>query len=146
MTAELLRVDEVARETHQDLELETGANGNGLLALGQVEPGAYVLRARASFEGEAVGVAEEPIIVEAADVELQSPFPRPATLRTLAEASGGEFVEIDDDLPEVEIKDTRRVEVDRTRRVPVWDTLPVFVLFLLVVGTEWWLRRRGGLL
>ncbi len=30
--------------------------------------------------------------------------------------------------------------------VEVWNTTPVFVLFVLVLGAEWLLRKRFGLL
>jgi MYXO-CTERM domain-containing protein len=86
------------------------------------------------------------VIVEAADVELQAPFPRPGLLEALAEGSGGRFSTIDEDLPELEVRDTRKVNVDRSRRVSIWDTWPMFLGLLALAGAEWWQRRRAGLL
>jgi uncharacterized membrane protein len=124
----------------------TGEDGSGLLGFGPLPPGMYLLRASAHSEGEAVGIAEEPIVVEAADRELQNPFPKPEIMEALAQASGGRFIEISKDLPEIELEDTRRVEIDRTRRVPIWDRWPFFLVLLGLVSLEWWFRRRGGLL
>lgn len=124
----------------------TGEDGSSILGFGPLPPGMYVLRATAHSGGEPVGAAEEPVVVEAADRELQNPFPRPEVLEALAQASGGRYVEIGRSLPEIELRDTRRVEIDRTRRVPIWDRWPLFLLLLGLVSTEWWFRRRGGLL
>jgi len=85
-------------------------------------------------------------VIEAADAELMAPFPRPELLKAIASASGGAYVDIGESLPTIEVRDPRRVEVDRTRRVPIWDTAPIFTLLVLLVGAEWWIRRRAGLL
>lgn len=124
----------------------TAEDGSALLDFGELAPGMYLLRATAHSGGEAVGAAEEPVVVEAADRELQNPFPRPEILEAVARASGGRYLEIDEGLPEIRLKDSRRVEIDRTRRVPIWDRWPFFVALLGLVSLEWWFRRRGGLL
>ncbi|MBI4814739.1 MAG: hypothetical protein HY791_00695 [Deltaproteobacteria bacterium] len=125
----------------------TGSDGVAPLSFDHVEPGSYVLRAEAhSATGESLGFADEPIVVEAADVEREAPFPRPDLLRALSEASGGEFITVDQALPDIELEENRRVEVDRARREPIWDTWLAYALLLGVLGTEWWVRRRGGLL
>jgi len=127
----------------QAKKLETGPEGAALFDFGTVEPGTYVLRASAAG---GAGTAEEPVIVEAADVETQDPFPHPEILEALAEASGGTFTEISQPLKDVEIKESRRVEVDRSRVIPVWDGFPALAVLLGALGAEWWLRRRSGLL
>ncbi|MCC7381034.1 MAG: hypothetical protein IT384_04350 [Deltaproteobacteria bacterium] len=128
------------------LSARTDADGNATIDLGALQPGTYLLRAAARSGDERVGAAEEPLIVEAADVELQAPFPRPEILSALAESSGGRFVDVSESLGRVRIKDSRRVEVDRSRVIPIWDTLPAFLLLLAVLSAEWWIRRRSGLL
>lgn len=144
--AVLRRVDRPSPDTDRVSELETGPDGKAVLVYEGVPPGTYSIRVRADANGERIGTAREPVIVEAADVELAAPFPRPAVLEALASSSGGAYVDIGDPLPEIELEDTRRVEVDRTRRVPIWDTPAPFVVLLLLAGLEWWLRRRAGLL
>ncbi|MCK6551995.1 glutamine amidotransferase [Myxococcota bacterium] len=143
---ELLAVDGAQRESVARQEGTTGPEGTVLAQFEDVAPGTYVLRASATVNGERLGQAEEPVIVEAADLEYQAPFPRPDILRALAEGSGGKFFDVGDRLPKLDIKDTRRVEVDRTKRVTIWDTMPIFLALLALAGLEWWLRRRSGLL
>lgn len=126
--------------------LRTGPEGTAMLRFTDIPPGTYVMRAQAVDGGLQLGEAKEPLIVEAADVELQTPFPRPELMRALAESSGGRFTTIDDALPSLDIEDVRRVEVDRSHRVSVWDTWPPLVLLIFLAGAEWWTRRRVGLL
>ncbi len=130
----------------QALEVTTGPEGKAVLLFENVEPGAYRIQVRARKDSERIGTAREPVIVEASDIELAAPFPRPEVLRALAESSGGAFVDVSESLPDIKIKDARRVEVDRTRRIPVWDSGLAFMILLLLAGAEWWLRRRAGLL
>jgi uncharacterized membrane protein len=142
--ADLVEVDH--GDVVQSKPIVTGADGTAVVVFEKLEPGTYEIRARATLDGEKIGRAKEPVIVEASDIELQAPFPRPDLSRALAEASGGTYVDITQPLPEIEIQDPRRIEVDRTRRIPIWDTFPAFLGLLVFAGLEWWLRRRSGLL
>jgi hypothetical protein len=143
--AELVPVDGEKRES-EAREVTTGPEGTAVLVFRDVAPGTYVIRVDARADAEKIGRAEEPVIVEGSDVELAAPFPRPEILRALADASDGKYIDVSESLDEIEIRDARRVEVDRTRRIPVWDTLAALIALLAIVGLEWWLRRRAGLL
>lgn len=126
--------------------LETGPDGVVMVRWEDVAPGTYVVRAEARDGDVRVGEAREPLIVEASDVERQAPFPRPNLLRALSEGSGGRFASIDEGLPDIDFEDARRVEVDRSRKVSIWDRWPMFLLLLVLAAAEWWGRRRVGLL
>ncbi|MBK8012232.1 MAG: hypothetical protein IPK13_12860 [Deltaproteobacteria bacterium] len=129
-----------------ETELETGADGRATFAFHAVPAGTYALRVEANKGREHVGWAEEPVIIEAADVETQAPFPRTELLRALADASSGQYREVEDGLPTIVLRDPERIEVDRSQRVPLWNTFMAVFTLLLVAGSEWWLRRRWGLL
>jgi uncharacterized membrane protein len=146
VTTELMDAEGAKREAIASQEGVTGPEGTAIALFKNVKPGTYVVRAQAVLGQEKIGLAEEPVIVEAADVEYQAPFPRPDILKALADASGGRYIDLSERMPALDIKDTRRVEVDRTKRIPIWDTFPAFIGLLLLAGFEWWLRRRAGLL
>lgn len=126
--------------------LRTGPRGLAVTQFDDLPPGTYELRAEAEVDGTRVETARAPIIVEAADVELQLPFPRPELLRALADASGGSFILIDESLPSLDVADVRRTEVDRSRRVPIWSGFTAFLILFGLVAAEQWLRRRRGVL
>ena len=144
--ARLVKLDEAGPTVQQTKDVATGADGRGVIVFDDVPAGTYTVEARARQGREQVGRAVEPVIVEAAEVELQAPFPRPDIMRAFAEGSGGRFVDIGSGMPQMEIKDARRIEVDRTRRVTIWDSWPAFLTLLILAALEWWLRRRSGLL
>lgn len=143
---DLFRAERRDAAPERTLSVKTGPEGNAAIDLGQLAPGSYVVRATASAGTERIGVAEEPVIIEATDVELMAPFPRPDILRALAESSGGKFFDVGESLSSLEIRDSRRVEVDRTRVVPIWDGYPAVLLLVALLVAEWWIRRRSGLL
>ncbi len=144
--ARLVRLEDAGTAVIKTEDLSTGADGRGVIVFDEVPAGTYNVEVRARHDGESIGRAAEPVIVEASEVEMQAPFPRPDVLRALAEASGGRFIDVGSSMPDMEIKDARRVEVDRTRRITIWDTWPAFLILLALAGLEWWLRRRSGLL
>jgi len=124
----------------------TGSAGLAAFRFEDVQPGSYMLEVRARHAGEPVGESREPIIVAAADVEMQAPFPRPDILKAVAEGSGGRFHDVREPLSAIDVEDPRRVEVDRTLTLAIWDGPLPFLLILGVFAAEWWVRRRGGLL
>jgi hypothetical protein len=68
-------------------------------------------------------------------------------MRTLAEISGGSVLSASEvaRLPAI----VRRWEAARQlahRQRPVWDRWWVIAGMLVLLGAEWWLRRRQGLL
>lgn len=146
VTTELVQVDSTRKEAIATQDAATGPEGTAVVVFKDVKPGTYVIRAQATAGQEKVGTAEEPVIVEAADVEYQAPFPRTDIMKALAESSGGRYFDFDGRLPVLDVRDARRVEVDRTKRIPIWDTFPAFLGLLFLAGVEWWLRRRSGLL
>lgn len=127
-------------------ELKTGASGEVRLSAEDQPAGSYRLTVSARKGEERLGSFSEPVVVEASDLELENPFPRPERLQVLAEASGGAYVDIDQELPKMDLQDPERVEVDHSRQVPMWNRPVALGLLLFLLGASWWLRRRVGLL
>ncbi len=145
--AELIRLQGDSKATlPAGQELKTGPDGTAIVRFEKVPPGTYQIVVKARKGRERIGTAKEPVIVEAADVEYQAPFPNPEILRALAEGSGGRYIEVTEDMPEIEVKQAQRVEVDRTRTVSLWDSWPAIIVLALLAGLEWWFRRRSGLI
>lgn len=144
---DITRTDDASSESlPAGRSLVTGPNGTATHRFEALTPGTYRVEVEARMGAELLGRASEPLIVEAADVERRAPFPRPAVGRAIAEASGGTYADISAPLPDIDLGDPRRVEVNRSRRVPIWDGFGVLLLLLLIFGAEWSLRRRAGTL
>jgi hypothetical protein len=78
--------------------------------------------------------------VELADTTLDRPL-----LEQLATASGGKVVAPENTavlLPLFLTEGSNRQEI---REIPLWDNALVFALLAMILTTEWWLRRSGGL-
>ncbi|MGF1511406.1 MAG: glutamine amidotransferase [Myxococcota bacterium] len=141
--AELIPLD--SRGQGRSASVRTGAEGKALVELSDVPPGTYVMEVAAYQDGERLGRTREPFIIEATDVERQAPFPRADLLQAISDVSGGTFSTVRDRLGTLILDDPRRVEVDRSHVVPIWDGFPLFALMTVLLGAEWWMRRRSGL-
>lgn len=127
----------------------TGDDGRVVLSLTPPAPGAYKAMVRASLAGPPktdLGKEVGTFAVRQTGAELIDPAPRPALLEAIAEASGGESFELPrSSLPDLDLVDPEVVEVGRKKNIDLWDRWPFIALFLGLLGTEWWLRRRWGL-
>jgi hypothetical protein len=130
----------------QTVEVEPRARGESFVAeAGPFAPGTY----RVSLRNNVGQPAElgQSVEVLSASVEKRELSADPALMRKLAEISGGASVGANEvaRLPEV----VRRWEAARQlahRQQPVWDRWWVLAGLLILLGLEWWLRRREGLL
>ena len=89
----------------------------------------------------------EEYLVIASPLEDLDAAPQPERLRMISASTGGKFLSKDDDLlKEIEAyaekTESHFIEV---RNSPLWGRLYVLVLILFLITTEWYLRRRWGL-
>jgi hypothetical protein len=89
---------------------------------------------------------EENLVIADPLEELDA-VPQPERLRVISASTGGEFLFKDDDLlKEIEAYaekfESRFTEV---RNSPLWGRLHALILILFLITTEWYLRRRWGL-
>lgn len=87
-------------------------------------------------------------LVDARDPELDNPAADPALMRELAHASGGDFLTPDTLLERLEDWSENglpSLEMKRSRRLTLWDNWPSLLLFVILATTEWWLRKKRGL-
>ncbi len=90
--------------------------------------------------------ASAAIRVEKPDLEARRPEANHPALQRLAEATGGRFIE-PDELQEVlaAIPD-RSVQIPDDVTEPLWDSRLVLILFMLLISTEWLIRKASGML
>ena len=118
------------------------------------EAGEYRIEVDANLNGEAIGQAVARFQVQDRDLELSDPAANPTQLERMSwvtRDSGGRTVlpeqlsrllqEIEERPPEIEI------ELESKWRFgdSTWDAWPFFILFVVVLGSEWWLRKRWGM-
>lgn len=135
--------------THQDgetwpIELVASADDPGVFQA-DVTPtasGTWYFEAVAERNGEPLHVARTSIHYEAGQAEYFNFRRDSGTLRRLAEATGGSYLEPGtiDALPELlRYSSSGITETDHR---PIWDAPALFLLLLLLKGGEWMLRRR----
>ncbi|MFN3200979.1 MAG: glutamine amidotransferase [Bradymonadia bacterium] len=107
--------------------------------------GAYSVRSTATLSG---GEAfDTDVFVVAADpVELRRTDARRETMAALASAGGGQGLDLDDDLADLNRVEPRIIKVNRRRDVPLWSSAWWLVLGVLLPSLEWFYRRRWGLM
>ena len=87
------------------------------------------------------------MLVAKASGELRDVAPRNDTLRQIARATEGRYVELPTStevLEELTFAAPKVSRINRRALVTLWDAWPIFALLALLLGTEWVLRRRWG--
>jgi Putative glutamine amidotransferase len=114
------------------------------------EPGDYVVRV-IGREGEAViGEAEARFLVPKQDLELDRPAAEPSLMAQLAEMTGpaGGAALAAEELPELLnrlAEEPPELKEEVIAKVTYWDKWPFFLVFVGLLGVEWFLRKRWGL-
>ncbi|HET6148747.1 MAG TPA: glutamine amidotransferase [Polyangia bacterium] len=123
------------------LPTTTNQDGEAHVDLGALAPGAYRVVGRATLDGRAV-TEDKTFVVRAEGRELEDVAFRDKVLREIADASGGSYQA--GEIGDVAIAEPREVRVGRQRSIELWSS-PIFLaLGLLLLVTEWYLRRRAG--
>ena len=113
--------------------------------------GSYRLEAEANLAGRLLGRDRRNFVVAFPFGEIEDGRPRPDLLKQIADIAHGEFIPISEwnekSLERVTAKLEMLVpsQVVERRQIPLWGTLWTFFLVLFLLGSEWWLRRKWGL-
>jgi hypothetical protein len=114
------------------------------------KPGDYRIKVKAKNGAEELGTAEARFLVPNQDLELDRPAAEPSLMAQLAEmtkAAGGKAL-APEELPELLKRLAEKppeLKQEIIAKVTYWDTWPFFLIFVGLIGTEWFLRKRWGL-
>jgi uncharacterized membrane protein len=114
------------------------------------KPGDYRIKVKAKNGNEELGTAEARFLVPYQDLELDRPAAEPSLMAQLAETtkSAGGAALAPEELPGLLKRLAEKppeVKQEVIAKVTYWDTWPFFLLFVGLIGTEWFLRKRWGL-
>lgn len=129
--------------------MEPEGNGQYALSVGTLPAGTYEYTATARLEGEELGTDRGSFAVGSVALEYLEPRANVPLLRQIATRSGGRMVSTDslNRLPAV-LRDHADFE-PRVERRPqeahLWRWPGLLVLAILLLGSEWALRKKNGL-
>ncbi|MEK7783528.1 MAG: hypothetical protein AAB279_06350, partial [Candidatus Binatota bacterium] len=113
--------------------------------------GPYRLEAEAHLAGRLLGRDRKSFVVAFPFGEIEDGRPRPDLLKRIADLSHGEFIPIaewnETSLKRVidKLESVSPSQAVERRQVSLWSTLWTFSIILFLLGSEWWLRRKWGL-
>ncbi len=110
-------------------------------------PGDYKIAVSARDSGESVGAATARFSVTDQDVELDQPAAEPAFLANLANMTSGAGL-APEELPYLLEKLKARAdqfEEEIVETLTLWDRWPTMLAFIGLLSTEWFLRKRWGM-
>ncbi|MEN9743899.1 MAG: hypothetical protein RLZZ65_1704 [Bacteroidota bacterium] len=115
--------------------------------LGKLKPGTYSWKVSSTFNGKPY-VKTGNIIVEAIDLERLESAARHSTLKQLSKQSGGAFQPLSNYaklIDQIEANDALvAVRTERHQFDELNDLIGIFFILLILVSTEWFLRRFNG--
>jgi hypothetical protein len=110
------------------------------------EEGGYVARAKVRDEdGKVIGDVEAGWASNPAADEFRSLQPNVALMQDLAERTGGRVLAVSDLAKWAKELPTKKADVMESFPTPLWHLPWMFAAALLLLVTEWWLRRRHWL-
>jgi hypothetical protein len=124
---------------------DPGTAGRFLATLTLDQAGLYRVRAQARDGGRTLGDAERWLFVGGGSREFTEPRLNDAFLRRTARASGGEYVPASEAAGIPSLLQTVALDRFDPERRDLWHEPWAFALVILLLSTEWVLRRRWGL-
>ncbi|MGM0555407.1 MAG: glutamine amidotransferase [Myxococcota bacterium] len=122
------------------VEFQTDHNGESVIDVPLDKKGVYRIRAASE------DLADEDILLAVPDVnEFREIIPRVDLLDSMASATDA-YHDVLPDLTasSLEFEPPRYVQINRRKVIQLWDTFIIFGLIIVLLGTEWTLRRSWG--
>jgi hypothetical protein len=109
------------------------------------QPGIYRVRAEARKGTTELGSSDRWVLVGGVDREMAEPRLNEDVLRRIAAASGGAYLRADEASRLSSLLSGVALQPASPRLQELWHTPWVFAAVILLLATEWMLRRRWGL-
>jgi hypothetical protein len=109
--------------------------------------GDYAIEVAAEEKDKPLGSARARFLVIRQDLELDNPSADADTLKSLAAMTGGRSL-APEQLPELirELtENTQQLDVQQETKKTFWDTWAFFLTVVALLGLQWYLRKRWGL-
>ena len=138
-------VDETGKRKELKLEQVLGKDGLYTARFIPNQYGEYTVTATGTLGSENLGEQQTLFEVKASYAEFSNAELNAALLKTLAEGSGGKYYAMEEaaqlvnQIPLVESATSKITDVD------IWDIPLIFGAVIALLGFEWFLRKRGGL-
>lgn len=127
-----------------------GSGGERALEINNTElPGDYWVKVDATLDGQPIGPsAWTRFLIDAGDPELDNPAADYQLLEEIAKLSGGSMIlpeDLDDYLEQLQNERLPSLELTEIHRNSLWDNSYVMLLFVFIISSEWFLRKKSGL-
>ena len=138
-------VDEAGKRKELKLEQVLGEDGHYTARFIPNQYGEYTVTATGTLAGESLGEQQTLFEVKASYAEFSNAELNVPLLKTLAEVSGGKYYAMEEaaqlvnQIPLVESATSKITDVD------IWDIPLIFGAVIALLGFEWFLRKRSGL-
>ncbi len=109
--------------------------------------GDYAIEVTAAKKDQPLGSARARFLVSHQDLELDNASADAATMGSLAAMTGGKSL-APEELPALIrslTENTEQLDVQRETKKTFWDTWAFFLTVVALLGVEWYLRKRWGL-
>ncbi|MFN0149836.1 MAG: hypothetical protein ACKVU1_03875 [bacterium] len=123
----------------------SGSPGEYRGAVEDLAPGEYRYRGAAERSGIALGADDGEVVVTERSVEFEATAMDEATLRAMANVSGGKYVaaaDYSEDALGVDLPETLR---EVKREIALWNHPMLYITIVGLFVAEWFLRKRRGL-
>ena len=126
------------------IAMQPGVDESGVF-VGKLTPpqsGTWYFEAVAERNGEPIAVSRTSILHESGQAEHFGFRKNAGLLQRLSESTGGQYFEADDLSALPELLRYSSSGITETEYRAIWDAPAIFLLLLLLKGSEWMLRRR----
>jgi uncharacterized membrane protein len=137
----LYAVGEDGGKPMRTFEVTTNKDGEAHLELPALAAGVYRLSGRAIIDGRNL-TEEQTFVIRPEGRELEDVVSQREVLREIASVTGGRFIEGAIGSPAV--RKPREIRAGSLRTVELWSNPLLLLLAILLLATEWTLRRRAG--